>query len=94
MAKHQNFFILFIIIAVIFSVEAFESEEVDLQANGWKNAHATFYGDIKGGETMRKLIRHRDGDKARHFIYEKYSMEIVELTTFYYMWLQHNVEIC
>lgn len=24
--------------------------------DGWDNAHATFYGDIHGGETMRKYI--------------------------------------
>ncbi|XP_055825773.1 expansin-A23-like [Solanum dulcamara] len=55
MAKHQSFFILFITFVVIFLVEAFESKEVDgdLVAKGWENARATFYGDIKGGETMQ-----------------------------------------
>ncbi|XP_060206533.1 expansin-A22-like [Lycium barbarum] len=55
MVKHRSFFILFITIAVIFLVVAFETKRVegDLDGNGWNNAHATFYGDMKGGDTMQ-----------------------------------------
>lgn len=55
MAKHQSFFILFITFYIILLVEAYESNEGSLQAHGWKHARATFYGDMSGGETMRKL---------------------------------------
>ncbi|KAM3397461.1 expansin-A23 [Capsicum galapagoense] len=55
MAKRQSFFILFITIVVIFLFLAFESKEVEggFNGNGWRNARATFYGDMKGGETMQ-----------------------------------------
>ncbi|KAF3684106.1 Expansin-A9 [Capsicum annuum] len=55
MAKRQSFFILFITVVVIFLFLAFESKEVEggLNGNGWRNARATFYGDMKGGETMQ-----------------------------------------
>lgn len=58
MAKHQIFFILFITFIVIFLVAAFESKEVErnLDEQGWNNARATFYGDMSGNETMRKLF--------------------------------------
>lgn len=58
MAKHQICFILFITFIVIFLVAAFESKEVErnLDEQGWNNARATFYGDMSGNETMRKLF--------------------------------------
>ncbi|CAN4086271.1 unnamed protein product [Withania somnifera] len=54
MGKQQSFFILFIT-NVIVSVVAFESNGIagNLNGNRWKHARATFYGDMKGGETMQ-----------------------------------------
>jgi len=57
MAKHQSFFILFITFVAIFLVETYESKKIEgnLAAQGWINARATFYGDMGGGGTMRKI---------------------------------------
>ena len=32
------------------------SQQIQGAYNGWDHAHATFYGDIKGGQTMSKWI--------------------------------------
>lgn len=49
MAKHQSLFILFItFVAIFFLAETFESKKVEgnFDEQGWKNARATFYGDM------------------------------------------------
>ncbi|KAM3269176.1 expansin-A23 [Capsicum chacoense] len=56
MGKYQSFFILFITIVVSFLVTTFESKELE----GWKHGRATFYGDMKGGETMQGACGYGD----------------------------------
>lgn len=41
-------------IMVVLVFMAAGSAQASDQGHGWELAHATFYGDIHGGETMRK----------------------------------------
>lgn len=81
MRIYQSFFILFITIVVSCLVTTFESKELE----GWKHGRATFYGDMKGGETMRKLyiLVCSDSDEANTFTKDVGNlilMKVVQLT--------------
>ncbi|KAH0687210.1 hypothetical protein KY284_017763 [Solanum tuberosum] len=58
-------------------VEAFESKEVEgnLDAQGWINARATFYGDMGGGQTMQGACGYGDTIK------QGYGLETTALST-------------
>ena len=56
MAKFQNFFIWAVFMTILLAQTMGKKITVGANAadNDWDNAHATFYGDMGGAETMRK----------------------------------------
>ena len=54
MARSLIFIALTLSIALSAQVTTSNIVTINDQNNDWQNAHATFYGDMGGGETMRK----------------------------------------
>lgn len=52
MARFGNLVVFPIFMALLFL--PFGSSEIS--GHGWELAHATFYGDMEGNETMRKFV--------------------------------------
>lgn len=55
MSKFQNLFRGAAVFIVIHLVQASSNPVGESPDHDWHDAHATFYGDMKGGETMRKF---------------------------------------
>lgn len=57
MDNSKNFFAWFSSMAALAMAVASRLPYDEVKMNGaWEDAHATFYGDMSGGETMRKRV--------------------------------------
>lgn len=54
MARSYILIALSLFITLLINQKTCKEITTALEMNGWHNAHATFYGDMSGGETMRK----------------------------------------